>query len=370
MGLREIVAGGIILLSPLGIISCAKDRTTEPRGQKAELVNIVREAEKSSVRHDPTGLPCGHNHKLEIEYWKMAADLDKQYEDRLLDSMEAYALEKMYQAQFLFSFEKAGVIRDLSKFHYKIGTADQAKPVIQQLLHESIDQLKQITQIRPDRSSAWKFLGTNYALSLDWNNALAAYRQFISLRPDDSLAYSSLMSIYQIQNKLFDVIDELDLLNVKAEVKRTKLAEAIISTMDEFKANITDTAERAGADSVGTRFGFRTVKQAAKGMRALYLTSEVRWEKEMKKELTARDYISAIIDLFWAGTLDYNISENKGEALQRFVKNYQLINGGMDNGLGRLDKYYEFLVFERKKLTITGSEDVLKALKEHYKKVQ
>lgn len=260
-------------------------------------------------------------------------------------------LGKFYEAQILTQFAKTEETGKILKEVYKVETKEQSEALSTEKLRSAVMLIEKAMQNTADAGGigALTFKFDDDSLALHW------YRRMVIVAPEKSLGYRRLALHYEMQGKLGHVLDEMDeLKEVPEDVKRPKIIDAVIALLD--------TRRKMGLRPKQTLDPVENLKKAL----LLYETSTVRWAREMKKErMVDRDHLAAMEEAFIAGALDYNYSqtdERRSAALKRLETAYNSINGGLDNGLGKLDKAYEhFIKIGRTK--VEGADKVSEALK-------
>ena len=296
--------------------------------------------------------PC--DREKAIPRWErlMNEKPSKELTTPLMGCYATVANERFLESQMLSQFGTAPESdKQILKGIFKVETREQAEALTDEKLLSFIQLLETAGKYSKDAGG----VGIVSLQFKDSPHALVWYRRMIKVAPDMSFGYRYLVKHYEGQGSIGHVLDELKV--IPEYLKEPKLIDTVIDLLDERR--------KMGLRPKQTPDHAGNLKVAL----LLYQTSAERWAREMKKEdMTDRNYVAAVEEAFIAGVLDYHCAktdEGRASALRRLEGTYNLINSGMDNGLGRLDKMFEHTV-TRNKITVEGADIVSEALKERY----
>ena len=337
-----------------------------------ELDRIVREADELYKRNERGGQGIPSDHEKAIPLWEKALELAPSeihaelYQTKLITCRGTVTTQRISHAKTLAFFEKAAKVRQSAKEAFGISTPAEAKELQTRFYRDAIEQLDHIVADKPKQIASLATRGLTYVELKEWDYALADYRRVVTLKPDELTGYALLLNAHIAKSgKVFNIVEELKhLKHIDSLVRARNIAEVGIASFDKFL----EMGRKTGAKSAN--IDIRTRPECMNAATFFYLTAAFRWNKEMKKPLSSRDFSTPLRDLLLGGSFDFSVREDpqaREQALGRFIDGYDTINKGMDNGLKRLDKLYEDKVINGN-IDVLGKKEVLKALKEHYDK--
>ncbi|MEM3154409.1 MAG: hypothetical protein QW165_02450 [Candidatus Woesearchaeota archaeon] len=302
------------------------------------------------------------DHFLAIPRWESVLKAKKvpEYEKKLLECRETVASVSFGTAQACWNFQNdAETRKTLAK--YGIETKEQARFVAKKLYETAIEQCEKIVHSSRDNARAWRCMGISLSRFARFDEAIEAMREYVRLEPENVDGYKFIVAMYSAKGEIGNVMDELDRLKeIKPEIKRAKLADGIIAAYDEMR-------------EMGRLPVFNSRKDDdGKVVELFYLLFEEKWSVELKKEKwNDRNFTWPLYAVFLAGTVDYQIAKNdekREAALQRLEKVYENLNGGLNNGLPRLDRQYYHVMIRNKSIVVDKPEKFYEVLKARYEK--
>ncbi len=362
MGLRELVAAGIIAFSP--VTTLAQDNA-KPEQAEEDLDKLIEKAEKLYKRNKDAANSVPSDHKQAIPLYEKIFKLTNKSEhlSRLVECLDTERVGHFNTGQLLWKFSEYNALKRKELLdNYGVKNDEDAKKLAKVYYREAIAYNRRMLELGVQNHEVWRTLGIMHARFGEFDDSIAAYRGFVNLKPTEVEAYKSIIAIYISKGKIGDVQDELE--NIKGinnEEKIRLLTAGMNAVFYDMRARKT-----------GLRLNLPAKEDKLKAAKLFYLTSKTRWDEEMKKEdYTQCEFVDSMHDCLRAGSFDLLAAENDEEreqAFQRFEKAYSPINDKMKNSFGRLDTYFAFVILKNKSTHIVDAEKVHELLKQRYDK--
>jgi hypothetical protein len=360
MGLKELLAAGIIAFSP----AAATAQDGKPEQSEEDLDSLIKEAGRLFARNNPykPGVPGDREKAIPLLERIVKRSNEEGFGEILLHCRRTAASEKFNEAQRLWAFDQNQ--QDSIRKDYQVKTKEESREAAKKLYKDSILQLKHILEADPDTNpKEWWIKGTAHARFGEWDSSADCQRNYLKRAPGEVEAYKSLfIMLYQLR-KTGSILDDLEKINLDEKEKISNLVKGMHSAYDEARSL-----------KILVRVRAETKEDRLKAAKLFYLSSKIGWDEEMKKEnANDRNFIYPMHDVMRAGSFDLlaaETDEERAAAFKRFEQAYEAINKGMDNAFGELSKYYKFIILTRKSVPMADgeAEKVHEMLKQRYEK--
>ena len=360
MGLKELIAASLAFL-PHNYTNVPIDRHVI---FQEDIEALVEKSKKLWSENQQYRIDQPSSREKAAELYKQIVKLsnDDKHKEVLLRMQDKLARETFKAAQGLHAYELLPPF-GMKLLHdaYGIKSAEQASKLSMQMYKDAISHLEAATTAKQDDAELWLYLGTTHCRFKEYDKALPAFRQCVTLKPDDLRSYLSLWGACAGGKQPGRAMEELNKLPGNAEKKIELLAAGMELSYKEARA-------------VNTRLKIEatTREDKLKAADFLYEISKHRWANEMKKEkYLERDWFLAQYECFFAGSFDLLAAENDEQrlkAFKRFDSAFEEINKGLNDGLGKLENVYHFSVNKKKLIGIDEGEKIYEMLKELRKK--